>query len=310
MSRNLQVSALVLIGLISNASFACRDRHFRPTNTLLSAPVPFDPTTTHLLFGDTTEYEVLKVLSGEQDTRTGHRILERRSFPERQQTWQYLEDKLVEFGYSPQRHEYRSEASNLWAVLNGTVSTNEYVVIGAHFDSVGNAGANDNASGVAVVMSLAERLQQVQVRNKNVLIVFLDEEERGLVGANFFAKYLKTNNYKIHSVHTIDQIAWDKDKDRAIELEKAPDDLMAIYTKVKNDRGYMMPLHYSPETSTDHSAFRNLGFKAMGLTEEYRNGDTTPCYHSKCDKFETVDFDYLTNSAKFWSDVIGYIVQI
>lgn len=292
-----------------NIAFA-RFERVKLTRSLLNSPVSFDPGMTNLLYGETIEYNVLKVLAGEQDTLSGHRIIERRSVAERQQTLQYLEDKLIELGYSPQRHEYSSGAANLWAVLEGSSSSNEYVVIGAHFDSVGNAGANDNASGVAVVMSLAKKLLEFPGRNKNVLIVFLDEEERGLIGSRNFASFLKASNFNIHSVHTIDQMAWDKDKDRAIELEKAPADLMSIYQKVKADRGYPMTLHSSSETSTDHTSFRNAGYKAMGLTEEYRNGDTTPCYHSKCDKFDTVDFEYLTNTARFWSDVIYYIVML
>lgn len=305
----MKILFIAILSINLNVAFARLER-VKLTNSLLNSPVSFDPGMTNLLYGETIEYNVLKVLAGEQDTLSGHRILERRSLAERQQTIQYLEDKLVELGYSPQRHEYGSNGANLWAVLEGSSSSNEYVVIGAHFDSVGNAGANDNASGVAVVMSLAKKLLEFQVRNKNILIVFLDEEERGLVGSRNFASFLKASNFKIHSVHTIDQMAWDKDKDRAIELEKAPADLMSIYQKVKADRGYLMTLHSSSETSTDHTSFRNAGFKAMGLTEEYRNGDTTPCYHSKCDKFETVDFEYLTNTARFWSDVIYYIVKL
>ena len=305
----MKILILVILFCYLNAAFARLERA-AGLPSLLNSPVSFDPGMVNLLYGETIEYDVLKVLTGEQDTFSGHRILERKSFAERQQTVRYLEDKLVELGYSPQRHEYRSEAVNLWAVLEGSSSTNEYVVIGAHFDSAGNAGANDNASGVAVVMSLAKKLSEITGRNKNVLIVFLDEEERGLVGSKNFASFLKASNFSIHSVHTIDQMAWDKDKDRAIELEKAPADLMSIYQKVKIDGGYPMALHSSSETSTDHTSFRNAGFKAMGLTEEYRNGDTTPCYHSKCDKFDTVDFEYLTNTAKFWTDVISYIVKL
>lgn len=300
---------LLILSFNLNLAFA-RFERTKSAPSLLNSPLSFDPGMTNLLYGETIEYDVVKVLAGEQDTFSGHRILERRSVAERLQTIQYLEAKLVELGYSPQRHDYKSDATNLWAVLHASSSTNEYVVIGAHFDSVGNAGANDNASGVGVVMSLAKKLTELSGRNKNVLIVFFDEEERGLVGSKNFASFIKTSKFNIHSVHTIDQMAWDKDKDQAIELEKAPADLMSIYQKVKTDRGYPMTLHSSSETATDHTSFRNAGFKAMGLTEEYRNGDTTPCYHSKCDKFDTVDFEYLTNTAKFWSDVIGYIIKL
>jgi Zn-dependent M28 family amino/carboxypeptidase len=45
--------------------------------------------------------------------------------------------------------------------------------------------------------------------------------------------------------------------------------------------------------ATDHVSFRDVGFAAVGLTEEYVSGDTTPHYHLPSDTYDTVDLDYL-----------------
>lgn len=75
------------------------------------------------------------------------------------------------------------------------------VIIGAHYDHLGygahgslhtgepeiHNGADDNASGVAVMLNLAEKLKTANTNN-NYLFIAFSGEERGLWGSNFFAK--------------------------------------------------------------------------------------------------------------------------
>lgn len=79
------------------------------------------------------------------------------------QTADYLEAELADAGYIVQRHEYDVDGTtcvNLVAELPGTSKPDEIVVIGAHYDSVaGCPAANDNASGIAAVLSLASTLR-------------------------------------------------------------------------------------------------------------------------------------------------------
>ncbi|MBO6763000.1 MAG: M28 family peptidase, partial [Roseivirga sp.] len=62
---------------------------------------------------------------------------------------------------------------------------------------------------------------------------------------------------------------------------------------------YTFPIQISDVTSTDHRSFRQLGFAATGITEEYKNGDTTPHYHRSTDTYETVNFAYLTTITEY-----------
>ena len=121
------------------------------------------------------------------------------------------------------------------------------------------------------------------MRSKNFVFVFFDEEENTLRGSSHFAQKLVDEKWHIHSVHTVDQVAWDRDGDRAIELELPPEELRDFYRKVKADHGYGMPIHVTKTASTDHSSFRKHGFDAVGITEEYVHGDTTDEYHEPTD---------------------------
>ncbi len=167
-------------------------------------------------------------------------------------------------------------------------------MIGAHFDSVsGSPGANDNGTGVSIVMALARYLRAVDCRQINVMFVFFDQEEVGLVGSTFFAGWLQQSGLDVAAVHTVDQMGWDQDGDRAIELERPDTGLYELYSAATAAGGFSVPLAATQTGSTDHVSFRQKGFAAVGITEEYAGGDTTPYYHTPGDTYDTVNFAYL-----------------
>ena len=92
---------------------------------------------------------------------------------------------------------------NVIAVLEGSDPQlkNEYVIVGAHYDHLGmgqfgstavdkrpaiHNGADDNASGVAVMLDVAQRLAQARPA-RSVLFMAFSAEESGLIGSAFFA---------------------------------------------------------------------------------------------------------------------------
>lgn len=83
--------------------------------------------------------------------------------------------------------------TNILGVIPGTRVTDKYIVVTAHYDHVGMNGgqifngADDNASGVATMLELAARLKAAPPEH-SVLIVALDGEERGLLGAKHFVE--------------------------------------------------------------------------------------------------------------------------
>jgi Zn-dependent M28 family amino/carboxypeptidase len=140
----------------------------------------------------------------------------------------------------------------------------------------------------------------LEYRGRNFIIVFFDQEEDGLIGSRAFARKMMKEGKRLHSVHTADMVGWDADRDGAIELEYPTKELKSLYQTVALRLG--IPLHETQVTSTDHEAFRELGYKAIGVTEEYANGDSTPHYHKSTDTIETVDFNFLFKATNLvWS---------
>ncbi|WP_432411844.1 M28 family peptidase [Rasiella sp. SM2506] len=94
--------------------------------------------------------------------------------------------------------------TNVVAFLDNDAETT--VVIGAHYDHLGmggegslyrekkaaiHNGADDNASGVAVLLNLAEKLKnapRAESKGNNYLFIAFSGEEMGLLGSNYFVK--------------------------------------------------------------------------------------------------------------------------
>lgn len=261
------------------------------------------------------QMQIVSVLSGASEITENQTLKGRYNEEDKHLVRKYLKTQLKTIGVSPQEHPYEItityedgvskdfKGTNIYATIPATIPSEEYIVIGAHYDAVQySLGANDNATGCALIYGVSKQINAIKERNKNVMIVFFDQEEFGLIGSKAFAQLIKREKYNVHSVHTVDQMGWDKDQDKAIELELPTPDLYSLYKKHAQELG--ISVFKTDVGSTDHSSFRSAGYKAIGLTEEYKNGDTTPHYHQSSDTYDTVDFDYLLSSTQLMSTVI------
>lgn len=269
-----------------------------------------------------TQKEIIKELSGATNLTDGLVIKNRSSFENRKLTRKYLGELIKGLGLEPKIQEYvlpnvnplvdllfnPFKGANVYTILPSTIDNDEYIILGAHFDTELNCpGAIDNATGVALIYSVLVELLKSPQRSKNIIIIFFDQEEENLNGSQAFAQYVKSKKLKIHSAHTFDTIGWDKDNDRAMELELPTPYLEKVYRE--NADKLEIPLYNSPCESTDHHSFRVAGYNAVGLTDEYYNGDYPPYKDTPDDKFETVNFDYLESCTQLVIATIKDLVK-
>lgn len=101
--------------------------------------------------------------------------------------------------------QQKVETENVLAFIEGNELKDEIIVLGAHWDHLGmggpnsgsrmpdtvavHYGADDNASGVAGIIEVAEKLAQQKSLKRSVLVIAFGAEEMGLLGSSFF-----TNN--------------------------------------------------------------------------------------------------------------------
>ena len=91
----------------------------------------------------------------------------------------------------------------------------EYLILGAHLDHVGSQagllfpGANDNASGSAAIIELAEAFQKSELKpRRSILFVLFASEEQGLFGSKHFVENLNMETSKIIAILNLDCIGY------------------------------------------------------------------------------------------------------
>lgn len=245
----------------------------------------------------------------------------RSSADERERSRTYLKNAIKEIGLEPKEQSYRMpnlnplidllfspfKGGNVYTILESTSESDEYVVLGAHFDTeIGCPGAIDNGTGVTLIFSILKRLKMEPSRSRNLIVVFFDQEEEDLIGSQAFAKYLKNEEMNVHSVHTFDMVGWDEDGNKEMELELPTPELEKLYKDEAIEFG--VPIYVTKINSTDHHSFRQVGFPAIGVNEAYGKRDSSPYKDTPEDTYETVNFKYLAESTLYVLEVIRQIV--
>lgn len=101
--------------------------------------------------------------------------------------------------------------------------SDETIIIGAHYDHVGrnadhsiNYGADDNASGISLLLILSDiftKLAEQNALTKDIVLIAYTAEEMGLLGSEYFADYPLLPLSNINVVINVDMIGRDKDDD-------------------------------------------------------------------------------------------------
>lgn len=110
---------------------------------------------------------------------------------------EYIEEQFSQMGYTAEMQPFSytrrgvvTHSQNVIAVKAG--SSSREIIVGAHYDSVAvGTGADDNSSGVAVMLEVAERLANVNTAYTIRFIAF-GAEEVGLQGSNYIARNMST----------------------------------------------------------------------------------------------------------------------
>lgn len=195
---------------------------------------------------------------------------------------------------------------NVVAWKPGTTRANEVYVLGAHYDSVNNPGADDNASGTAGVIEAARVLSKCTLE-ASVCFVAFDREEQGLIGSDrWVAKNASPN---IKGMISLDMIAYNAaamanqamiyGRSESSGLKTALASALNLY-----GNGIVASIQGGLDAS-DHAPFEWRGFQAALLIEA--GVWSNPHYHKPTDSVDTpgyIDYAYATNMTR---GAVGYV---
>lgn len=218
--------------------------------------------------------------------------------------------------------ERTPDVENIEARITGVMEGPE-LVVGAHYDSVvGGPGADDDASGVAVLLALARLLQGRRFVRGVRLVAFANEEpphtQTPSMGSRSYAKRLHDDRRKLVGMISIDSVGFFREKRMAREYPLplrliAPwrGDFIAIVGDLRSRalvhdardafrQGTNLPVHALPLPgflpllrSSDHASFWRYHYPAIMVT------DTGPLryarYHTKRDLPDMLDYDRMSD---------------
>ena len=113
-----------------------------------------------------------------------------------------------------------TSVKNIEATLNGTESPDEYLVIGALYDSVvGCPGANDNASGVAALLAISRELANRKLPRSVRFVAFVNEEppyfQTANMGSVVYAQAAKKRGDDIVGMLSLETIGYYSDIEKS-----------------------------------------------------------------------------------------------
>jgi hypothetical protein len=225
-------------------------------------------------------------------------------------------ERFTALGLHPAYHAWSASGNtnrNVIATLPGTTRSNELVLITAHLDDMppGSraAGADDNASGSAAVITAAGVLSQCQFE-RTVRFVLFTGEEQGLYGSASYAGLAQTNGDNIVGVLNLDMLGWDSKPPATFQLHTrtvtAPgysNDLALAATFTNAATVYALTPDIVPVvkadglTASDHSSFWNRGYAAICAIEDY-GADFNPYYHTVNDTLARMNMRYYTAAVR------------
>lgn len=269
----------------------------------------------------------LQAIVGERSPFSGQRHLA--------EVESFIEKELASYGLAVESDTFSYRGKNFRNIV-GRLSAQRgasLIILGAHFDSVeGTPGADDNASGLAVLLEAARLLSRARLRSELLFCAF-NLEELNMIGSTYFAKKLKAAEVKVDAMISLEMIGY---TDPRPGSQKYPIGLSWLYPE-RGDfigvignwysssllRRFTRQMRQVPglpvETLSvpgngglvpavrlsDHSPFWDLGYPALMVTDTsfFRN----PHYHGPRDTLDTLNLDFM---AKVCAGVIRGVLGL
>lgn len=207
-----------------------------------------------------------------------------------------FELKAVTASISSQVHIETVHADNVLAYLPGSDLDKEYVVIGAHYDHIGQKtrkkesdeddviynGADDNASGSAGVLAVAEAFANLGVKPRRTIVFALFAgEELGLIGSSYLVKNPPFPLSNTIAMLNMDMISRGGPDSLSVEGSGRSPQLRAIIEACNKPNGLRLAANNDDGFGgSDHQPFLDKGIPAVhfftGLHDDYHKVSDNP----------------------------------
>lgn len=186
------------------------------------------------------------------------------------------------------------KTNNVIAILPAKIKTDSSVLITAHYDHIGKIykawipGANDNASGVAMMLDLAKNFaERGNPYPYNLVFIAFGGEESGLLGSHFFTRHPLVNLRQIRFVLNLDLMG-NGEEGITVVNGSVFENEMQILDSLNNENPNQINIKKrGPAANSDHYHFSQKGIPAFFI---YTMGGE-PWYHDVYDTPDSLTLD-------------------
>ncbi|WP_335972926.1 M28 family peptidase [Gaetbulibacter jejuensis] len=187
------------------------------------------------------------------------------------------------------------------------------IIIGAHYDHLGygaegslyrgeaneiHNGADDNASGVAVLLDLARKLKSANTGN-NYLFMAFSGEEMGLLGSNYFTKNPTIDLQKANYMLNMDMVGRLKQDSTLAVYGVGTSPILKQVVKANNSK-FKIIENESGVGPSDHTSFYNSDIPVLHFfTGQHED------YHKPGDDTEKLNFEGMETISSYIFDIIS-----
>ncbi|MEJ6980952.1 M20/M25/M40 family metallo-hydrolase [Pedobacter sp. P351] len=199
---------------------------------------------------------------------------------------------------------------NIAGIIPGKSKPDEYVIFSGHYDHLGILedvkgdsianGADDDASGITAVMSLARYYKKLNNNERTLIFVAFTAEESGMIGSKYFSE--KLNPDEIKAMFNIEMIGKESKfgKNSAFITGFDRSDFGTILQKNLVGTGFTFyPDPYKEQQlfyRSDNATLAALGVPAHTISTDQI--DIDKFYHTVDDEFETLNIANITATIK------------
>jgi hypothetical protein len=184
--------------------------------------------------------------------------------------------------------------NNVVGMIKGKKFPNKYIVIGGHYDHLGVMGQNvifpgadDNASGIGVMLELARYFKKNQPDYSLIFIAF-SAEEAGLLGATHFVNNCPVPTADIKFMLNLDMVGFGATGIDVFNGTNEPELMEKMNEIVKSKKLDIQLISKENINQSDHFPFTEKKIPALFVTTGVKD---SPWYHSVDDTYSSVTFE-------------------
>jgi Zn-dependent M28 family amino/carboxypeptidase len=186
-----------------------------------------------------------------------------------------------------------------------------WIVIGAHYDHLGlgrngnslatgtdagkpHVGADDNASGSAAVLAVAEAMARQKVRRRNLAVALWSAEELGLIGSSAFVNTPPIPLNEIAAYLNFDMVGRMQDNKLAVQATGSSATWASLIERANVAAGFNLALQPDPYQPTDVATFNQASVPSLNFTTGAHLD-----YHKPSDTADKINYEDLDRIAEF-----------